>query len=301
MRTFNFLTPFGHSFRIAFYEGEGGNNAQGAGTAAGNSEGNGGASPPPPPPPPPAAGSGGLNFNTEQQNHINRLLAEERRKTQEQARTANQKTIQELETLKQNQNLTQQEKDSLQRQIEELQNQYRTKEEQQQTEYTKLQKKYNDDTKVLTTERDTWKNRFERRVITVDLRDAAKEHKAVDPEQIEALLGPKTTVVEELIDGKPTGNLVSRVRFTGRGQDGKPVQLDLSPSDAVKAMKEWPEKYGNLFESESRGGLGQNNSGGAAQNAGGGIPDLERMSPQDYQKNRQKIREQMLTQSSNGR
>lgn len=242
------------------------------------------------PPPPPAAP---ITFNPLQQSRVNELLAEEKRKTLQLAQQANQKTIQQLEALQQNQNLTQQERDRLAGQIEELKTQYQTKEQQQQSEYTKLQTTSAKQIKDMTGERDTWKGRFEGTVKKTEIRDASREHKAISEEQIEAIVLPITRIVEDLEDGKPTGTMVARCTFMAKDKDGKPVKLELSVSDTVKAMREWPEKYGNLFKSDSNGGTGQIPNLGSVNGGGGALPDINQMTPAQYAANRTKIRAEM--------
>lgn len=277
--------------RPTFYEGtETGGSPTNAGTAT--------SEPNPPQPVPTPAPKAPVAFTPDQQSRVNELLAEEKRKTQQNAQQQNQKTIQQLEQLQQNQNLTQQERDRLAAQIEELRTQFQTKEQQAQTEYTKLQTKYNSETKGLTTERDTWKSRFETAIKKTEIRDASREHKAISEEQIEALVMPMTRMVEEMEDGKPTGNMVVRATFMGQDKDKKPVKLELSISDAIKAMRETPEKYGNLFQSDSKGGTGQIPNNGSVSGGGNGMPNIEEMTPAQYLANRTKIRQQMAVAPS---
>jgi len=58
---------------------------------------------------------------------------------------------------------------------------------------------------------------------------------------------------------QPTGRYVPKVRLAGKDKDGKSVILDLTPTEAVKQMKEMPEIYGNLFKSGAHSGIGGKN------------------------------------------
>ncbi len=89
---------------------------------------------------------------------------------------------------------------------------------------------------------------------------------------------------------------MTKVNVTGKDKEGNPVKLKLSPKDAVKAMTEMPEEYGNLFENPSRGGLGQ--GGNQTPGSNGRIPNLNEMSVEDYKKWRANIRQEMAKQTS---
>ncbi len=230
-------------------------------------------------------------FTTEQQAKLNELLAAERKKVTDSAQKANQTLVGQLEELKNNKNLTEAEKTRLSTQIEELKNQYQTKEQQAQTEYQKLQKKYETDTKELTTKAEQNQLRFENKLKQVDLQAAAIKYEAINPKQVEKLIWDLTFVEPELnADGQPTGEMVTRVNWTGKDKEGNAVKLKLKVEDAIKAMTEIPDEYGNLFRNPAKGGLNgnTNNSGDS-----GRVGNIEQMTPQQYAANREKIRQEM--------
>lgn len=266
---------------------------EGAGDNSGGTggQGTGNPAPTPAPTPQPPAGGGEVKFDEAQQTKVNALLAEERRKAGE----TNKKLVADLETLKQSKGLTEQEKGDLQKRIDDLQATYTTKEQQAQTEYQKLQKKYDVDVKAMEEQSKAWRSRHDTRLKTIDLRAAADHYGAIRSEQVEKLLWDQT-VVEEVLgeDGRPTGEFATKVNFIGKDKDGKPVQLKLSPRDAVKAMTDIPDEYGNLFENKARGGVSQLPVQGGA---GGNVPDIEKMTPQEWKQYRAKIKEQMARQS----
>lgn len=260
-----------------FHEGEGGTPGGGAAVPP--------TSPPPPPvSPPPTPPAGGTKTFT--QEDVNRAVADERRKVQ----TANQKTIDELTALRDSANVTAQQKEQLQQQIETLTAQFQTKEQQQQTELGKLQKKYDTDTEGLKKTSAEWQQRYELFAIDVAITNAAVEFEAFSPEQIKAVLAPMTKMKPKLDEGgKPTNEFEPRVKFMGRDKDQKEVELDLSPREAVKAMTEIPEKFGNLFKNKAIGGLGGNNTN-TQQGGNGRLPDIGAMTPQEYLKRRGEVR-----------
>jgi len=194
--------------------------------------------------------------NTEKkftQEQVDKIISERLKKT----KTEQEKTVKELEALKKNINLSAEEKSSLQSRIDDLQSSLMTKEELTAKEKKELETKFTKDLEKKTTEVETWRDRYTNSVIERALMDAAIENKAVRPQQIVELIRNKTRLVEERDgEGKPTGNFVPQTKFTGRGEDGKPVTLDLPVGEAVKQMKSITDEFGNLFLSDATGGIG---------------------------------------------
>lgn len=192
------------------------------------------------------------------QEDVNRLLAEDRRKHQGQT----QKAINELEALKTKARLTQEERNELDERIQRLQDELLTKEELAKKEQERLRKQSQEQVKSLESERDSWKTRYTSSAITRAITDAAASNDAYNPSQIVALLQSNTRLVERIDDnGKPTGVFEPKVRFRDTNKEGKEVELELSPAEAVKRMKELDE-YLNLFKGTGVGGLGSNNQPG---------------------------------------
>lgn len=230
---------------------------------------------------PPARADG-----TYDQTALNWFLAEEKRRFQDKQR----KTLTDLEKLQATANLTEQQKTQLQDQINQLRGELQTKEQKQQTELQKWETKYSTDVKARETERDQWKQRYEGTVIQHDIAAAASKHDAIRVAQVEALLLPLTQMKPVLDDkGQPTDNFAPIVMFTGRDKDNKPVQLSLSVEDAVKAMTEMPEEYGNLFRNKATAGVGGGTNGTPV--GGGRIPNIDSMSPAEYRQHRDQIRQ----------
>jgi hypothetical protein len=198
---------------------------------------------------------GDPNKKTFTQDELNKILANDRRKNEEKAK----KIIAELETIKQSKNLTEQEQAALSKRIEELNDQLLTKEQLAKKDREKLQKDYDSKLTNVTTERDTWKARFERALIINAIHKASEEHEAYDTSQIiglvQAQMSPR--VVQEMDEsGAPKDIFTPRVKLLDKdSKTGAEVTLDLTISEAVKRMKERPENF-NLFKATINGGLG---------------------------------------------
>lgn len=132
----------------------------------------------------------------------------------------------------------------------------------------------------LVKERDAWKIRYTDATIRRSLTDAAVEHEAFNPEQVVVLLMSNTRLVEALDEaGKPTGELTPEVTLDTLNQEKKPVKLKLTPSEAVKVLKDTPDKYGNLFKGVKTGGFG---GGGSGSGGGSGNNPFPKGNQDDF-------------------
>lgn len=227
------------------------------------------------------SGNGDANiFSPDQQKELNRILAAEKKKHHKLV----QKAVDEANALRSKAQLTATERSELDQRLEQIQNEMRTKEEQAKRAAQKLREKHKEEVHVLTADRDTWKQRFTESTIERSITDAAAASNAFSPRQIVAILGPHASLVDKLDEeGKPTGSMEPKVRFHTKDKEGKPVTLDLSPSDAVKRMKE-EEEYLNLFRGEGSGGAGLRSQ------PGGKKPDASQLArdPAAYREARKK-------------
>jgi hypothetical protein len=252
--------------RFPVFEGEGDDDGA-SGEGDGGDDGDGGIATGTPPPPvtPPVGGE--TAFSADQQNHINKMLAAEKKKHQRVV----QKAVDEANALRSKAQLTASERADLDGRLELIQNEMRTKEQQAKRAADKAREKHKEIMDSLTAQRDTWQKRYTDSTIERSITDAAATNNAFSPKQIVAILGPNTQLVEVLDDeGQSTGQLAPKVKFRARDKEGKPVTLDLSPEDAVKRMKD-EEEYLNLFRGEGAGGAGLRSQ------PGGKKPDLSNL------------------------
>ena len=216
------------------------------------------------------------------QDEVNKFLAEDRRKHKQQT----EKLISDLEALKKNKSLSDVERGNLQTRIEELQNQIMTKEQLLEKERAKLQNQHQTELQRERADKENWKNRYTESTIERSIMDAAISADTYNPEQIVTLLKTTTRLVEEVdSEGNGLGIFSPRVKFKDTDAEGKPTLLDLSVSEAIKRMRDLPEKYGNLFKSGLTGGLG--GTGSAVTSKGLDINKIKSMD--EYRKNRNKI------------
>lgn len=224
-----------------------------------------------------AADAKGKTFT---QDDVNKMMAEDRRKHQTQA----QKALEELEAIKAKASLTDSEKSELETRMEEMRKQLMTKEELAKQALEKTQKQAKADLDNLLKDRDSWKNRYTESSIIGAIIDASAKHEAFDPEQIVAILRPKTRLAEDLDEhGKPTGRLVPKVDFTDKDKDGREVTIEIAVADAVKKMTE-VDRYSNLFKETGTGGVGRTNR--AKNTSVADIVEIARTNPQKYREMR---------------
>jgi hypothetical protein len=200
-----------------------------------------------------------VEFSEVQQKKVNELVANERKKA-----------VADLEALKKTTGITVKHKEELEKQISDLKASYQTKAEQDQEKFDRTLNEYKTNYETQKVETDRWRNDFTNTVIERDILAAASAD-AFNPELVVQVLKPHTRLVEILdADGKSTGKLEPRVKLPKTNKDGKTVELDLKPDEAIALMKETPAKYGSLFKSIVKSGLGGQQQGGA----GGKTTDL---------------------------
>lgn len=205
---------------------------------------------------------GGQGTKTFTQDDLNRILADEKRKT----KTQLEKAHSELDALRSKSNLTAQEREELEQRMQSMQSEFMTKEELLKQDKDKKEKQFKQELELRTTEAATWKTRFANASITRAITDAAVKHQAFNPTQIVALIKEQTHLTEVLgEDGKPTGEFAVKAKVTKK-KDGKTITLDLDVADAVKELTE-QDDFANLFKGTGTGGGGTRNSGGGKLDA----------------------------------
>lgn len=237
--------------------------------------------PEPDPKPPEPETKTKVKFDPAQQAYVNSLIAEEKRKNQQKTN----ELITQLETQRNLASTSAAERAQLEERIEGLRSEHSTKEELHKKDTDKKLKDTETKAKQAESDAVTWRSRYERKQMHVDLSGAAVAHNAFNANQVVTILAPNTRVVEEVgEDGKPTGEFITKVKIVSKDKDGKPIVLDLVPNDAVKQMTEMAE-YGNLFLSSATGGLG---SGTLPNKHAGTKPNVKDMSTEEYIANRKK-------------
>ena len=225
------------------------------------------------------SGANGENKRTYTDAEVQKLIESERKRNADQTRT----TIQNLETLRQNQQLSEQEKASLSKQIEDLNKSLLSKEELAKRERDRLVNEHKSTLDNISKERDTWKSRFEESQITRAIVDAAIKGDAFNANLIVPLLKPNAALVENQNDGQPTGTFAVKVNMTVF-EGGVAKSLTLSPEEAIKLMKDKPDEYGNLFKGNLNGGVG----GGASPRNQNNVK-LDTTNHEEYLRNREFI------------
>jgi hypothetical protein len=210
------------------------------------------------------------------QDEVNAMMKKERQKFQEKTKTH----ITELEQLKKSKSLTEQERADLQKRIDGLSNELLTKEQLAAKDKKALQEQHHNQLSELSSERDLWQTRYQSAEIARSISDAASIEGAFNTEHIAAILQPKAELKENLDDqGQGLGTFSPKVKYPDLDQEGNPVVLELSVSEAVKRMKDTPERYGNLFKSTATGGLGMEGN-----TQPGGKVDVTKLTPEQYRK-----------------
>lgn len=226
-----------------------------------------------PPKPPP---------KTFTQQEVDSFLAADRKKHE----TKVQDAVKQLEEMKRIKGLSDQERANLQAKIDEMNSSLLTKEEQSKREMEKKDKEYKTALESRTKESDQWRGMYAEESTRNQIIFAATEHEAVSVEQVQDLLMPKTRIVEILdSEGKPTGRYIPKVKMHDKDKEGKTIELDLTVSEAIKRMKDNPERFGNLFKSGVQGGLGGGRGGAAGGGGESGEPPTD---PEAYREWRKK-------------
>lgn len=200
-------------------------------------------------------GDGDGSTKTFTQEELNSFLADDRRKHQGVV-TGLQA---EIDALSKRSNLSQKDRTELETRLTELNGQLLTKEELRAQEREKESKAHAEEVTSLTARADAWQNRYEGTRTLAALSEAAVKHNAINPNQVVTMLRNSTRVVEVMDGEQATGEYEVRVKLDTLDKKGKPVQLDLTPVEAVKHMSEQEDSL-NLFKSDSANGYGSRRS-----------------------------------------
>lgn len=203
---------------------------------------------PTPPVEPPKGGDLPSSFTKEQ---VDDMLAKERKRAEDKIK----ETVKQLTTYQQTANMAEADKKKLAEQIEELGNSLKSKEQLAKERELKARKEYEESLTNKTKEAESWRLRFEQSTIRREISDAASAHEAFNPDQIFAILGPTAKIEEEVVEGKPTGNFRTYVDFDDT-VEGRPIKVKMAVPEAVKLMTERTDRFGNLFKTTAKSGIG---------------------------------------------
>ena len=228
-------------------------------------------------------------FSPEQQTKVNSLLAAEKRKHQAE-KEAFVAQLQELQTAK----LSGDELGvQLQARLEALEVSKMTEKEKAAHDLAKATKETEAKIKALettVTEKDAaitkWQSMFSDFKVETDILRSAVENKAFAPEQFVPILKPLTKLKEvKGTNGESTGEFETTILF----QTAEGAKETLTVDGAIKAMQLNPEKYGNLFSTEARGGVGATapvQTTGGNTGKGPSMKELKNMPMDEYIKRR---------------
>jgi pyruvate/2-oxoglutarate dehydrogenase complex dihydrolipoamide acyltransferase (E2) component len=254
---------------LACYEGEdtaaADAAAQAAAEAAAAAAAKGATKPPPLP-----------TFNQEQ---VNKMLAEDRRKSEAKYKAALAEQATSLEQLLATKTLTEQEKTAAEEKLEKVQSQLLSEKQQIEKKLNETKSQMSAQLKEQEAKAKDWETRYAQTEIKRELQDAAVKGDAFNAAQLVMVLKPMTKMVEVNGESKPMVEMEEVV-------DGKLTTVQYSPEDAVKKMKSLPDLYGNLFKTGVKSGLGGTTTGDIT-GAGGAI-DWKNLTQAQYEAQRGK-------------
>lgn len=185
------------------------------------------------------------------------------------------------ETLLEQTNMSAEQRERLEADLENVRAQMRTKEQQLNHEKKQATEKFQKELKAAQEQSTYYKTLFESSTIERAITDAASRNDGYDASQFVGLLRDKAKVVEELDnEGNKTGRLVPRIEWEVVDPETKQAARVLkAPNEVIELMKEDVSRYGNLFKSNVARGLGQ----GQANHAGArGKIDVKKLSQAEY-------------------
>jgi hypothetical protein len=198
---------------------------------------------------------------------------------------ANERLTSELAKMRDKEGTTQQEREAFQTRINELEALTLSKEDLAKKEQERIANAAKKVEESLSSERDLYKNMYTESQIETTLANAASdpEVKALSPKQVVMLLKSQTRLVQKDVGGKAKFEVL--VDWTETDKEGNSTQVQIPAKEALKRMKEQPAVWGNLFESDAKGGLGGNN----VQQQGGSLNPASYSDFENYKKNRTAI------------
>lgn len=232
-----------------------------------------------------AGGQGDQKLFT--QAELNRFMAEDRRKHQEQAKQLADKAKKleaEYKKMLADKKLDTESRQKLEMELENLQASQRTKEQQIEYERKQSKERYEKDLTATKEASMRWESLYKSTVIDRAIQDAAISAEAFNPSQVIDLLKPFTKMVEQQDpEGNPTGELVPVIDFKDIDEKtGERITTLRTPIEAIQRMKELPNVHGNLFKPNVVSGVGAGSATGGATPGSGSRVDPSRLSTEQY-------------------
>lgn len=249
--------------RFRQYEGEGGEGGEGGSGGGGGGEGGGGE----------GGGSGGgsgggADDKKFSQKDVDGFMTKQKKAFQ----TKQRETLAELEKSREEQGLSVAHAKQLDGQIAELRTDLMSESDKSAAEKQRVAREHQTALDTVTGERDAAIERYETSSKRTEMASACITHEVVNAEQVMAIVGPKTSLVEEK-DGEGKGTGVFNVVVTDmvKGEDEKFAKKEFTVDEYLKHMKGMVE-HENLFKQTRAGGTGFRSGTG-----GGGTKDTSGM------------------------
>ena len=207
-------------------------------------------------------------------DQVEKLLADERKKSDAKLKVVLADKEAALTDLLATKNLTKQQFTEYEAKLDEVQKQLYTEKELALKEKKKVEEQLGGKLKETEQKAKEWEGRFAESTIKRELQEAAVKGEAINPKQIVLLLKPSTKIVEADGEYKTVVEIEETV-------DGKTATVQCSPEEAVKKMKEQVEAYGNLFKTQAVNGLGKT---APEKKADAGKIDWDNLSHEEYMK-----------------
>lgn len=206
------------------------------------------------------------------QEELNAMMAENKKNTRkelEQKTAALKKAEQMYESLLAKHNLSDQERATLEQNLEAVKGELRTKEENAKIEKRRLEESLTKQIKTLEQRYQDLESKYKSETIRRSWHDAFADD-AHNKKLAVDLMFPSSKLVEEVDEtSKPTGRHKVVVELQDVDSDGNPTISTYTPEEAVKRMKELPDLYGGLFKSNLVSGVGGSNYHGAGDGSDG--------------------------------
>ena len=226
----------------------------------------------------PSAG-GEATPKTFTQEQVNKILAEDKRKHKAQL----EKTERQLQELLESKNLSEAERAKAEEAREDILKQLRTKEEQAKIDKKKLETEYEARLAQAEKRATEAEQKYERSTVERALTDAAIEADAFNPSVLVTYLRGDTKI-------DANGKVMVNVPMTL--EDGTIEPGLMTPAEAIKKMKEDPERFGGLFKSNVVSGVG--GSSGTGTGTGKNVKiDVTKLSTAEYMRLRKEAPEKL--------